>query len=315
MISDDFYGDNFRWFIGVVKSVADDKSRVRVRIFGIHHATDESKVSNEDLPWALVMYPTTGGQTSSGNLSHGLKKGTWVVGFFVDGEDSQQPVVLGVINGGKGSVNNSPSGVRPGSSSLRGGNYPSSPTSNEDNQPSTTQLSGVNNANKTYNYFWERISKEAAYSGDLKVIVAAIVGNLQIESGSELIEPQAYNPKDSGAPAYGIAQWRLDRVENLFKFCGKNAIAGPPNIPPLEQQLDFMWHEMHTKENKAYNKLITSTTVNDATVAIIEFERDASYKQVAPKVWAVDQNSDYFKKKLNAANKVYSKFSYTGGAV
>ncbi len=72
MITEDFYGDKFRWFVGVVKDVGDDRSRVRVRIFGIHHTEDTTRVSDGDLPWATVLYPTTGGQTSGGNSSHNL---------------------------------------------------------------------------------------------------------------------------------------------------------------------------------------------------------------------------------------------------
>ena len=63
------------------------------------------------------------------------------------------------------------------------------------------------------------------------------------------------------------------------------------------------------------NKLITRTTVTDAVVAMIHYERDASYVRLAPKVWVVDQSSPYFIKKLNAANEVFSSFSYTGGVV
>ena len=112
MINDDFYGDRFRWFTGVVKDVGFD-GRVRVRIFGIHHTEDIVRVSDGDLPWAIVLFPTTGGQTSGGNANHGLVNGTWVAGFFADGEDSQQPIIMGVINGGQGSVNNSPGGQAP----------------------------------------------------------------------------------------------------------------------------------------------------------------------------------------------------------
>ena len=304
MIVDDFYGDRFRWFVGVVKDVGDDRSRVRVRIFGIHHTDDVTKVSDGDLPWALVLYPTTGGQASSGNASHNLTSGSWVVGFFVDGIDSQQPIVLGSINGGAESVNTSQ--AQPG-----GLNNNNSDTGT----PSSTQLTGGTNVQKVYNYFWQKLKEEGSYSGDMKVIVSAIVGNLQQESGQN-ISAQAYNPNDKGESSYGICQWRAgkyDRYTPLLKFCGINSQVKPPNLPPLEKQLDFMWHELHTSERAAYNKLLTSTTIQDAVAGIIFFERDDSYKKING-VWTVDRNGKSYQNKLRYARGILSSVSFTGAA-
>ena len=315
MISNDFYGDRLRWFVGVVKDIGDDRSRVRVRIFGIHHTEDTERVSDGDLPWALVLYPTTGGQTSGGSASHNLMPGSWVVGIFADGTDSQQPIVIGVINGGKESINTSPPSTP--QQKLDPDPYQASNPSKasednpavSENQTPTSQLQGGSNQQKVYNYFYQKIQQEGAASGDLKVIVAAIVGNLVIESGCN---PQAYNPNDKGESSYGIAQWRAgkyDRYGPFLKFCGINSQVKPPNLPPLEKQLDFMWHELHTSERSAYNKLITATTIQDATAGIIAFERDASWKK-----GTVDRTSPYYTKKLNAARQAYSSLSYTGSA-
>lgn len=315
MMVDDFYGDKFRWFVGVVKDIGDDRSRVRVRIFGIHHTEDVEKVSDGDLPWALVLYPTTGGQTTAGNASHNLMPGAWVVGFFCDGIDSQQPIVFGVINGGMESMNSTPkqnTNTDP-LSPTQSTSTPSSNVNDSTGSPSTTQLTGDSNVQKVYNYFWEKIKQEGSYSGDLKSIVAAICGNLQGESGQN-INPQAYNPNDKGEPSYGIAQWRAgkyDRYTPLLKFCGITAEVRPPNLPPLEKQLDFMWHELHTSERSAYNKLITSTTIQDAVSGIIFFERDDSYKKIGGS-WTVDRNGSSYKRKLENARKIFSSLSFTG---
>ena len=310
MITDDYYGDKFRWFVGVVKAIGNDRSRVRVRIFGIHHTEDLTRVSNGDLPGAMVMHPTTGGQTSGGNASHSLKEGSWVVGFFVDGEDSQQPIVIGTINGGPGSVNNSPLvGSTP-----TVGNYrnTSTPQYNETDIP-TSQLTGSDNAVKAYNYFWEKISSEGSFSGDKKFMVAAIVGNLMVESGDSL-NPQAYNPNDLGESSYGIAQWRsgkYDRATPMFKYCGCSSKMSPPNLPPLERQLDFIWHEFHTSERGAYSKILTATTIQDAVEGIIHYERDESYKGRL----GVDTSNRTYIRKLTKARQVLSSYSYTGNSV
>jgi len=308
MMLEDFYGDRFRWFVGVVKDIGDDRSRVRVRVFGIHHTEDVTKVSDGDLPWALVLYPTTGGQASSGNASHNLTPGSWVVGFFMDGIDSQQPIVIGSINGGSESVNTSPAD-NTGSNNNQGSNNNDTTTA-----PSSTQLTGGTNVQKVYNYFWQKLKEEGAFSGDLKSIVSAIVGNLQGESGQN-IDPQAYNANDKGAPSAGIAQWRNGkggRMIPFLKFCGINTLVGKGNLPPLEKQLDYMWHEMHTSERSAFNKLIVSTTLQDAVAGMIYFERDDSYQKING-VWTVNRNGKSYQNKLRYARNVYNSISYTGG--
>lgn len=312
MISNDYYGDRWRWFVGVVKDVGDDRSRVRVRIFGIHHTEDLERVSDGDLPWALVLYPTTGGQTSGGNASHNLTPGTWVVGFFADGTDSQQPVVLGVINGGAESVNTSPPPSNDSiNQTVENASNPTQALADNptENPTPSSQLEGGSNQQKVYNYWWQKLQQEGAASGDLKTIVAAIVGNLNIESSCSA---QAWNPNDLGETSGGICQWRAgkyDRLNPMMKYCGVSGAPSKGNLPPLEKQLDFMWHELHTTERSAYNKLLTATTLQDAVAGMIAYERDASWKK-----GTVDRTSPYYTKKLNAARQAYSSLSYTGSS-
>jgi len=319
MTQDDFYGDKFRWFVGVVKDIADDRDRVRVRIFGIHHTEDVSRVSDGDLPWALVLYPTTGGQTSGGNVSHGLVPGTWVFGFFADSLDSQQPVIVGVINGAQGSLNNSP----PYQRSIDPATGAENPQTGPVLSPTTTVIPGGTNVQKTYNYFFKRIKDDGAYTGDLKAMSAALVGNFQQEAGRN-IDPNAYNPADSTksgknvAPAYGIAQWRYDRAVNMFKFAGSSfqpITSGPgprqaPQMPPLETQLDFVWHELKGNKRSAYNKIITASNVSDAVEGCCFYEVDSSVKDKGKRV---DRNDSSYKNKLRNAQNVYASTSYTGG--
>jgi hypothetical protein len=94
------FNNKFEWFTGVVEDRNDPlmMSRVRVRCLGIHTA-DKSALPTEDLPWATVMMPTTSsGMTGLQESHHGLVKGSWVVGFFRDGEDMQDPMVMGSLS-------------------------------------------------------------------------------------------------------------------------------------------------------------------------------------------------------------------------
>lgn len=89
--------DDFKWWLGTVKN-ADDKDaklgRVKVNILG-YHRPDE-KPSN--LPWAIVSGPTTSpGVHEAGSAGAQLKAGSFVIGFFLDYPDCQQPIVLGTL--------------------------------------------------------------------------------------------------------------------------------------------------------------------------------------------------------------------------
>ncbi len=71
--------------------------RYKVRIMG-YHTANLKDLSDDELPWATVMYPVTAGAGSAGaSTSAQLRQGSFVFGFFIDGEDAQQPVIMGVL--------------------------------------------------------------------------------------------------------------------------------------------------------------------------------------------------------------------------
>ena len=55
-------------------------------------------MKDEDLPWAVLMLPCTAG-SGLANAVQGcqVKPGDRVIGFFLDGDDGQQPVVVNVF--------------------------------------------------------------------------------------------------------------------------------------------------------------------------------------------------------------------------
>ena len=98
----EFMGKNgFQWFVGVVEDRQDPKTlgRLRVRCLG-YHTEDLIKLPTADLPWAHVMNPITSATVSGlGQTPLGAVEGTWVVGFFQDGADAQQPIIIGTLPG------------------------------------------------------------------------------------------------------------------------------------------------------------------------------------------------------------------------
>lgn len=115
--------DGFYWWIGQIpkeevwcenisgfpsKDNTDSKGfgeRYKVRIMGSHldswdtnSPSESPDIPDEDLPWATVMYPVTaGGGPGASYQSANLTQGTFVFGFYLDGENGQQPVIMGTI--------------------------------------------------------------------------------------------------------------------------------------------------------------------------------------------------------------------------
>lgn len=93
--------DGFVWFTGVVENRQDPAKlgRVQVRCLGFH-SEKLTDIPTEDLPWAHVMHPVTDpAMQGLGNTPSFLVEGTWVVGFFRDAVEKQQPVIMGTLPG------------------------------------------------------------------------------------------------------------------------------------------------------------------------------------------------------------------------
>ena len=108
-----FVGSQFHWWLG---QVADSSSwrdnikdtsyespedvpgwgyRYKVRIIGLHDEGD--LIPDDQLPWAQVMYSVWGGGQGGSFQTPGIKEGMFVFGFFLDGNDEQVPIIMGVL--------------------------------------------------------------------------------------------------------------------------------------------------------------------------------------------------------------------------
>ena len=105
LLKNNFIGkDGFVWWVGQIATegswINNTKeagwgNRYKVRIMG-YHPYSTAQLSDENLPWALVMLPPGVG-TGSAGVSKSIKfqQGDVVVGFFLDGDDGQVPVIMG----------------------------------------------------------------------------------------------------------------------------------------------------------------------------------------------------------------------------
>ena len=107
LLKSNFIGrDGFRWWIGQIPPVevwegqANNEeggwgNRYKVRILG-YHPYSKGDLADNDLPWAGVIIPPTAG-TGAANYAQStrIKPGDIVIGFFLDGDNGQLPMIMG----------------------------------------------------------------------------------------------------------------------------------------------------------------------------------------------------------------------------
>ena len=103
----DYLGrDGYTWWIGEVENIKDPSEigRVQVRILGWYtgHKAKQAytkEMPTKVLPWAQVLLPCDKAQTGSTGSTSELQPGAWVMGFFLDGDEAQLPIVMGAFRG------------------------------------------------------------------------------------------------------------------------------------------------------------------------------------------------------------------------
>lgn len=294
MHDNDYYGNTFIPFIGVVEQVIDE-TYVRVRVFGIH-PIDKSLVTTDQLPPFVVVYPVTGGQVNSGSISHNLQVDSWVTGMWVDYPYCQQGIVTGSINGTNYSM--STYGSQGGEFVAQGSNDDYDPGTDsgqgEANSGQTINIPGNSNVQKTYNYVSMKLDAED-FSGDKKIQASAICGVLMLEASVKI------NPAITGGykgRAWGICQWLGTRRSQLFARYG--------HTKRLDQQLDFMWWELNNTERRAKQLWLRATNLPDAVAGFCQFERAEEYSN-----GRINRSHGNFKTRLKYAYQVYNSISQT----
>ena len=99
--------DGLKWWVGTVEDRGSGQfsgekdnlklGRIKVRIHG-HHTEDKGKLPTKDLQWCYVMNSTSSASISGvGRSPTGIAEGTKVLGFFMDGDGGQIPIVFGTM--------------------------------------------------------------------------------------------------------------------------------------------------------------------------------------------------------------------------
>lgn len=300
----EYYGDNLRWFLGTVVDVNDpDKlDRVKVRVYGIH-TSNTVDIPNDKLPWARVLIPVTEGGSSGLGANSQIKVKAFVFGLFLDGKDSQLPLVLGSMPKEETSVNDkSESSAINRDINTENVNVPA-PTlrpfaekedgffrDNVDGRPGGP-LKGNNNNEKALNFFLSveggRFSIEQA---------SGILGNLIEESGGfngGIIDP---NQTAFGEGSYGIAQWNPQpgalRYQDLVAWCSKQKL----DFTRLYPQLKFIIVELERDKDFGLKELRDAKSAEEAA-EIFRFHYERPAKDPIPEA-----------RRIKFASEIYNKY-------
>ena len=282
-----FYGDITRWFIGIVQVGTDPlkMNRIRVRIHGIHG----NNIKLKDLPWAYCGLPTTEPATSGIGKTIRLLPNTQVFGIFLDGRNSQIPLVLSTL----GKIELIPNEViedsildpselpKKENTEVTEKNSFDEGVSKVKSPELDASLPGNSNIEKSWNFFLNYGFSEEQCAG--------ILGNLQQESWNPSIDDidptifsQVKNVEDRfgrlrNEGSGGIAQWNPapaagNRLQQLINFCSRKNM----DWLSLSGQLRFIIYELETHAWLGLSKLKNCKTVAQASLVFEEnFERPA----------------------------------------
>ena len=292
-----FYGDENRWFIGKVAQVHNDPSRtarVKVRIFGLHE--DESIVIPDDLPWAQVVVPVTeGGGSGIGNNGIGIQPQSLVFGMFLDGKNSQMPIVFGSI----------PTNENFHQDLVNVGEISEDPRERyggfSENQYKQTQnyldadprhkgsvdfdLNGSSNIERAFNWFLSELG-----GGYTPAQACGLLGNFWVESGPPAggipndINPGAENKTKEASR--GIAQWNpinkgqpRDYIHPRSRLAGLQRFAGKKGMNWLTLSAQLLWVTYELEVMSIKGKLLRCKSPEDAARLIeVKYELPAGYK-------------------------------------
>jgi len=274
-----YYGNNFKSFYGKVINVNDplQLGRVQVRIYGVH-TENEVDIPTKALPWASVVLPTTEGGVSGIGLNSGLKPFSTVYGVFADGENAQEPLVLGSVP----SYQRDPL-MKDTSFNFNIGTHDFRvPTRKPDNLKTPDDIDeqlliGDSNIEKAWNWFRSKDGGE--YS---TVSTAGIIGNLWVESFASInnndLNPSAI--QGGGGPGRYLAQWEIgsDRYNEL-----EERSAGIP-ITSMYAQLRFISYELDKYPYFGKARLVQARTPEEASdIFMVLYERPKNYNGPLPK--------------------------------
>ncbi len=236
-IPSEFYGDSTRWFVArVIESSPPPglEGRIRIRIFGIH-SDDVNDIPQHDLPWAQVMSPSHSYGVSGFGVNTMIQPNALVFGMFLDGVNSQLPMVLGSLPQIEYPTSVQAAGREDNSTNPFAYDFYQSNSQMTDPKFYGSQDTGPESAANVGRFFIDNglSAKEGS----------SIAGTLQAISGLDPLHPG------------GIAGYpkKSPRWARFNAYCSR---LQPQKTPEsMDVQLMYVMHELHTTHKTAYAKI------------------------------------------------------------
>lgn len=324
-----YYGDQFRWWVGKVAETTEKDptktGRVKVRIFGLH---DSASIRNGDLPWAQVSMPNDQGGGSGLLEVSTLQPQTLVFGMFLDGANSQSPLVLGILPTREAFVAETyresrvsneidEVNIRSRAQEEEQSGFGFDPVGGEKNDnyiaDNVVNLQGQDNLERAW--YWFSSEKGGGYSPEA---VAGLLGNFWIESGPNAgrfpddIDPEARNKSDE--QSFGIAQWNPINGGNREYINPKSRLAdlirwaADMGLPKgdLFAQLTFVTWELENQNIHACSAELheAGTPEQAARIVEVKYEMPEFYKE------PTHPKSSSFRRR-EAARVIFKRFTGT----
>jgi len=255
-ILSEFYGDNTRWFIATVVDASPPygfEGRVKIRVHGLHTPSTRL-IPQADLPWAQCVVPTTEGGASGIGRMPQLQPSALVFGMFMDGVNSQTPIVLGSLPHVE-----YPSTVQIGQSSedLTADNKPEIVWENvaEESAPPKTDIANENTGDISIGVRRDREKTAVSFFLNLGYSIKQAIG---ITAGLSFVSGMITGVNTQSR---GIGAFTTLRYTELSKFSN--------DYNNFLTQLSFIAYELNGTQTSTNIRLLNSDILNDKGICYI----------------------------------------------
>ena len=272
-IPSEYYGDSTRWFIATVVNSTPPRGyegRVKIRIHGLH-SESTLDIPEDHLPWAQCVLPTTeGGVSGIGKIPRVLPSAL-VFGIFMDGKNSQTPIVLGSLP-----KIESPSEIQKLTMAQKF----------DDNSLSASQLTIRNSSSIPGKFGLQNVAdNRAEYT--IQYFLNLGYTYLQSVGIAENLKQKGMISGTRGKSlfsAFGLAEWNGERLKNLKAFSNTYEL--------FTTQLDFIAFELNGTQRSANIRLLETERYNGEKGSLKVF---AKYylKMDFPSLEKLESQGDY----------------------